>query len=608
MAATPPIAVLKGVRLTLGGAPLFTGVDLSLSRGERMALVGRNGAGKSTLMRILSHETEPDGGEVFLQPGVSVMRLAQEPDLSGYPTALDFVAIGLDQTTRFRAEAELDEWDVPRDLDPVKASGGQARRIALAAAFAQDPDILLLDEPTNHLDVAAIEALEKRLTSFRGAILTVSHDRRFLETITTSVAWLRQGVVRQLDKGYAAYEDWAADVEDAEEAALSKLNTQLKAEERWLARGVTARRRRNMGRVRKLLDMRAEKRQRKVALGEAASGANLAIDTGAQSGRLVIEAKGLSKTFETREGPLEIARNFNLRVMRGDRVGFVGPNGSGKTTLLRMLLGQMPPDAGTVRLSKSAEVAFLDQSRASLKPDETLWDTLAPLGGDQVMVRGYPKHVAAYAKDFLFDSRQLRQPVGALSGGERNRLTLALALAKPSNLLVLDEPTNDLDIETLDLLEEMLADYDGTILLVSHDRAFLDGVVTSVLTPEGNGKWLETPGGYSDYLAQRKSASTKTTETTAAKSISAPSAPRAASKLGYKDQRRLEEFDRLMPERQAEIIALEAAMADPDLFSRQPAEFQKKAARLAAARVELEGYELEWLALEEKRDALARER
>jgi ATP-binding cassette subfamily F protein uup len=605
MAAGPPIAVLKNVRLTLGGGPLFTGVDLQLARGERMALVGRNGAGKSTLMRIVSGETEPDGGEVFLQPGVSVMRLAQEPDLTGYATAMEVVADELDEGMRFRAEAELDIWGVPRDLDPRKASGGQARRIALAAAFARDPDILLLDEPTNHLDVVAIEELEQRLQSFRGAIMAVSHDRRFLENISTSIAWLRQGVVRQLDKGYAAYEDWAADVEEAEEAALAKLNTQLKAEERWLARGVTARRRRNMGRVRKLLDMRAEKRQRKAALGEAAAGANLSIDAGAQSGRLVIEARGLSKTFETRDGPLEIARGFNLRVMRGDRVGFVGPNGSGKTTLLKMLLGELAPDAGSVRLSKTAEVAFLDQSRASLKPDETLWNTLAPLGGDQIIVRGVPKHVAAYARDFLFDPRQLRQPVGALSGGERNRLTLALALAKPSNLLVLDEPTNDLDIETLDLLEEMLADYDGTILLVSHDRAFLDGVVTSVLTPEGGGRWLETPGGYSDYLAQKKQAPVKPTPAPF-RPVSAPVVPKATSKLGYKEQRRLEELNRLMPERQAEIAALEAAMADPDLFTKQAAEFAKKAARLEAARSELESHELEWLALEEKREALAR--
>jgi ATP-binding cassette subfamily F protein uup len=607
--------VLKGVRLTLGGEPLFTGVDLQLARGDRMALVGRNGAGKSTLMRIIAGETEPDGGELFIQPGVAVMRLAQEPDLSGYASAMEFVTEGLDEGLRFRAETELDIWGVPRDLDPRKASGGQARRIALAAAFAQDPDILLLDEPTNHLDVTAIEQLEERLATFRGAIMTVSHDRRFLENVSTSIAWLRQGVVRQLDRGYSAYEDWAADVEDAEEAALSKLNTQLKAEERWMARGVTARRRRNMGRVRKLLDMRSEKRQRKAALGEAAAGANLAIDAGAQSGRLVIEAKGLSKTFQTRDGPLEIARGFNLRVMRGDRVGFVGPNGSGKTTVLKMLLGELAPDAGSARLSKTAEVAFLDQSRASLTPDQTLWDTLAPLGGDQIIVRGYPKHVAAYARDFLFDPRQLRQPVGALSGGERNRLTLALALARPSNLLVLDEPTNDLDIETLDLLEEMLADYDGTILLVSHDRAFLDGVVTSVLTPEGGGRWLETPGGYSDYLAQKRPVASKAGTTPARpvppklvrpRPVPALAAAKASSKLGYKDLRRLEELDRLMPLRQAEIADLEAAMADPGLFVKQPAEFARKAARLEAARCELESHELEWLALEEKRDTLGR--
>jgi ATP-binding cassette subfamily F protein uup len=593
------------VRLSLGGEPLFTGVDLQLARDERMALVGRNGAGKSTLMRIMSGETEPDAGEVFRQPGVSAMRLAQEPNISGLDSAMTFVTRGLDPTLRFRAEAELDAWGVPRDLDPAKASGGQARRIALAAAFAQDPDILLLDEPTNHLDVAAIERLEQRLASFRGGIMMVSHDRRFLENVSTSVAWLRQGKVRELDAGYGAYEDWAADIEEAEQKALDKLSTQLKDEERWLARGVTARRRRNMGRVRKLQDMRAEKRQRKTALGEAASGANLAADAGAQSGRLVIDAKGLSKGFATPAGRLELVKDFSLRVMRGDRVGFVGPNGSGKTTLLKLLLDDLEPDAGHVRLSKTAEVALLDQSRATLKPDETLWDTLTPLGGDQVLVRGRPRHVAAYARDFLFDARQLRQPVGALSGGERNRLTLALALAKPSNLLVLDEPTNDLDVETLDLLEEMLADYDGTILLVSHDRAFLDGVVTSVVTPEGGGKWLETPGGYSDYLAQKKPASAAPRHATP--TSAAPAAPpRTATKLSYKEQRRLEELDRLMPERQLEIAALEKAMADSALFADDPAEFNTKAARLAAARSEIETYEQEWLTLEEKREALAR--
>ena len=454
----------------------------------------------------------------------------------------------------------------------------------------------------------AIELLEKELASFRGAALIVSHDRRFLENVATSVAWLRQGVVRQLGKGYADYEAWAETVEADEERALDKLNTQLKAEERWMARGVTARRRRNMGRVRKLHEMRAEGRQRRAALHDASNAASLAIDSGAQSGRLVIEAKNLTKIFQTAKGPLPIVQDLSLRVMRGDRLGMVGPNGAGKTTLLRLLLGQLAPDTGDVRLAKNLDIAYLDQSRATLQAETTLWDTLAPLGGDQIMVRGYPKHVAAYAKDFLFESRQLHQPVGALSGGERNRLTLALALARPSNLLVLDEPTNDLDIETLDLLEDMLSEYDGTLLLVSHDRAFIDNVVTSVLTPEGNGDWLETPGGYSDYVIQKGSSARASSRTTDTKATSAtPAQPKAPpSKLSYKDTRRLEELNRLMPERQKEISDIEDAMADASLFAKDPKAFHARASRLTAARAELGAYEEEWLALEEKREALAR--
>ena len=610
--AGPPIAVLRGVKLTLGATPLFDGVDLQLARGERMALVGRNGAGKSTLMRILARAIEPDGGEIFMQPGVVARHLLQEPDFAGFNTAIEYVSDGLDDDMLYRAETELLAWGVPQELDLKKASGGQARRIALAHAFAHDPDVLLVDEPTNHLDVPAIELLEDELKAFRGAALIVSHDRRFLENVSTSVAWLRQGTVHTLGKGYAAFEEWAETVETDEEKALDKLNVQLKAEERWMARGVTARRRRNMGRVRKLHEMRDEKKERRIALNQASNTANLGIDAGTQSGRLVIEAKGLTKTFHTPDGDLPIVDNLNLRVMRGDRLGIIGPNGAGKTTLLKLLLGQLEPDAGTLRLAKTLDIAYLDQTRATLKPDVTLWDTLTPLGGDQVMVRGYPKHVAAYAKDFLFESRQLHQPVHALSGGERNRLTLAIALAKPSNLLILDEPTNDLDIETLDLLEDMLSQYEGTLLLVSHDRAFVDNVVTSILTPEGKGQWLETPGGYSDYVAQKKSGgvafrssaldpSSKGGSKVADKTPGAP-----ASKLTFKDQHRLTELNRLMPERQKEIIDLEDAMADSALFSKDPKGFQTRANRLTAARAELESYEEEWFALEEKREALGR--
>jgi ATP-binding cassette subfamily F protein uup len=605
--AGPPIAVLRGVMLTLGAAPLFTGVDLALARGERMALVGRNGAGKSTLMRILGRAIEPDGGEIFMQPGVVARHLLQEPDFSGFATALDYVSDKLDPDMFYRAESELGAWGVPFDLDLSKASGGQSRRIALAHAFAHDPDILLLDEPTNHLDVPAIELLEQELKAFRGAALIVSHDRRFLENVSTSVAWLRQGVVRQMDKGYTVFEEWAETVEADEEKALDKLNVQLRAEERWMARGVTARRKRNMGRVRKLHDMRSEKLQRRTALNAASSTASLAIDSGAQSGRLVIEAKGLSKQFHTSAGVLPIVNDLSLRVMRGDRLGLVGPNGAGKTTLLRLLLGQIEPDSGSLRLAKNLDITYLDQTRATLSPEATLWNTLAPLGGDQIIVRGYPKHVAAYAKDFLFESRQLHQPVGALSGGERNRLTLALALAKPSNLLILDEPTNDLDIETLDLLEDMLAEYDGTLLLVSHDRAFIDNVVTSVLTPQGGGQWLETPGGYTDYLAQA-GATSAASRRTAHKTLPpiAPAAKTPAAKLSYKEARRLEELERLMPERQDEITRLEDEMADSALFTKDPKAFHAHANRLAAARNELAAYEAEWMTLEVKREALAK--
>ncbi len=610
--AGPPIAVLRGVKLTLGATPLFSGVDLPLARGERMALVGRNGAGKSTLMRILARALEPDAGEVFIQPGVDARHLLQEPDFTGFKTAIEYVSEGLDDDMLYRAETELLSWGVPQDLDLSKASGGQARRIALAHAFAHDPDVLLLDEPTNHLDVPAIELLEEELRAFRGAVLIVSHDRRFLENVSTSVAWLRQGTVHTLGKGYAAFEEWADTVEADEEKALDKLNVQLKAEERWMARGVTARRRRNMGRVRKLHEMRDEKKERRIALNQASNTANLGIDAGQQSGRLVIEAKGLTKTFQTPDGPLPIVDNINLRVMRGDRLGIIGPNGAGKTTLLKLLLGQIEPDAGSLRLAKTLEIAYLDQTRATLKPDVTLWDTLTPLGGDQVMVRGHPRHVAAYAKDFLFESRQLHQPVHALSGGERNRLTLAMALAKPSNLLILDEPTNDLDIETLDLLEDMLSEYEGTLLLVSHDRAFVDNVVTSILTPEGKGQWLETPGGYADYVAQKKSGAVvfrssalETSQKAPAKAAPAKgSAP--AAKLSFKDQHRLTELNRLMPERQKEITDLEDAMADSAMFTKDPKGFQTRANRLTTARAELQSYEEEWLGLEEKREALAR--
>ncbi|MEM7781720.1 MAG: ABC-F family ATP-binding cassette domain-containing protein, partial [Pseudomonadota bacterium] len=480
--ARPPLLTLSEIELSFGGRPLFEGVTFPLSKGERCALVGRNGAGKSTLMKLVAGSIEPDAGELWMQPGSGAAFVAQEPDFSPYSTILDFVADGLED--RHRAEAELTEVALDPDADPASLSGGQLRRAAIARGFAKDPDILLMDEPTNHLDIATIQALEARLRGFRGAALIVSHDRAFLEAVSTNTLWLRQGRVLKSPEGYATFETWAEGIEAEEEKALSRMQTQLKDEHRWLARGVTGRRRRNQGRLTKLKEMRAKAAELRAGLNEARSSADLSADTGDVMSRKVIETRGLEKAFERADcTALTIVRDLSIKILRGDRIGLVGPNGIGKTTLLKLLLGELEPDAGSVKVSKAVKILYLDQARDSLKSKDTLWETLAPNGGDHIMVQGKSRHVAGYAKDSLFDPSQLRQPVGALSGGERNRLTLAVALAQPCDLLVLDEPTNDLDMQTLDLLEDMLANYEGTLLLVSHDRAFLDGTVTSCLVP-----------------------------------------------------------------------------------------------------------------------------
>lgn len=612
--AQPPVLSLTDIQLTFGGKPVFEGVTLSIGPNERAVLVGRNGAGKSTLMKVIAGRIDPDEGDVWRQPGTHAVYLSQEPDLSGFDSLLDFAVQDLPAISaedRHLAEAELMAMGLDPSADPAKLSGGQKRRAALARAFAADPDILLLDEPTNHLDIPAIEQLEARLQGFHGALLMVSHDRRFLEKISSSCFWLRQGKVRRFHQGYAKFDDWAAEVEAEEEKALDRLNTQLKAEQRWLERGVTARRKRNQGRLRKVMDMRAERQSRKTGLNEIRATSDMTLETAEGSGKRVIEARGISKTFDTPAGKLPVVQELNLRIQRGDRLGLVGPNGAGKSTLIKLLLGEIEPDAGSVKLGTNLEIAYLDQNRARLDPNDTLWQALAPEGGDQIVVRGTPRHVASYAQDFLFKSEQLRQPVSALSGGERNRLLLAIALAKPSNLLVLDEPTNDLDMETLDLLEDMLAEYDGTLILVSHDRAVLDGVVTSCLSPVGDGKWVETPGGYSDAARQLKEikgsrASGTDTGGSSSRASGKSSKPAAKSqnKLSFKDKHRLEELDKLMPKLQKQIEALEAELADPALFNKNPDRFHKASSELETTRDTLEEAEMEWLELEEKRESL----
>jgi ATP-binding cassette subfamily F protein uup len=600
---------MKSLRLSLGGAALFDGVDLSLKRKERACLVGANGAGKSTLLRILAGEIEADDGIVSRERGVNLAMVAQEPDPSGFASLLDFVEAVAPENAppRHRAETEL----IALGLDPLRAptglSGGEIRRAALAAAFARDPDVLLLDEPTNHLDIPAILALEERLNAFRGGVLLISHDRRFLERVSTSTYWLRQRRVIKLDRGYAHFDAWADAVALEEERDSARLETQLKAEERWLARGVTARRSRNEGRRRKLMAMRQERRERSALSANAR--AQLTAGDAGESGRLVIEARGVSKSFPTDDGERAIVKNLDLRIMRGDRLGLIGPNGAGKTTLIALLLQRIAPDAGNVRIGAGVEIAFVDQNRAVLDPDASIWDTLCPLGGDSIVVRGQSRHVASYAADFLFTPAQLRQPTRALSGGERNRLALALALAKPANLLVLDEPTNDLDMDSLDALEEMLSGFDGTLIVVSHDRAFLDGVTTSVLGARDNGVWVETPGGYDDFVREHGGWESPGSSPAEARAAPTPHAfaPRAARKLSYKQTQRLAALEARVPALEQEIATLEQRLGDASFFVADKDAFAKAAARLDDARREKDQAETEWLELETLREALARD-
>jgi ATP-binding cassette subfamily F protein uup len=592
-----PILALKDVRLADGPLMLFDGVDLGLEPRVRACLVGRNGAGKSTLLRILAGQADPDAGERVATPGIRVAFVPQEPRIEG-ATVLDHAIAG--GAPSHRAEAELATFG----MDPAKStqglSGGEIRRAALARALAEDPDVLLLDEPTNHLDILAIETLEAELRESRAAVLIVSHDRAFLERVTTRCFWLEHRQVRRLDKGFGHFDAWMEKVEAQEAEEARRLDRAIQREQHWMARGVTARRARNEGRRRRLLAMRQNMTDR---LKELRGGLNMGLASSGTSGQRVVEAKGISKAF----GERVILKGFSTRILRGDRVAIVGPNGAGKTTLIKLLLGELAPDAGEVKLGTNLEVNYIDQARADLSGETTLREVLLPHGGDQVMVRGQPRHVVSYAKDFLFSEMQLRQPVRSLSGGERNRLLLARALAKPANVMVLDEPTNDLDMDTLDLLEDLLADYEGTLILVSHDRDFVDRLATSTIGLDGLGHAVETPGGWQDFVVQNPGFfGTPAAPVAAARPAPAAAKPEraAATKLSFKEQRRLEELNRLVHELPDKVAALETALADPALYGRDPAAFERFSRALDEARRQLAGAEEEWLALEERREAL----
>ncbi|WP_374453318.1 ABC-F family ATP-binding cassette domain-containing protein [Phenylobacterium sp.] len=597
----PPVLALKDVRLADGPKMLFDGVDLAVEPRSRACLVGRNGAGKSTLLKILAGQIAADEGERTVQPSIRIAYVPQEPDIAG-ETLLDYVVAGGAEPHRGEAALEL------FGIDPAKPakglSGGEIRRTALARAFAEEPDVILLDEPTNHLDILAIETLEAELANSRAALVIVSHDRAFLDRVTNRCFWLEHRKVRRLEKGFAAFDEWVERILAAEAEEGRRLDKQLEKEEYWLRRGVTGRRARNEGRRRALMELRKTKVER---MREVRGDLSMGLASSGLSGQRVAEVKNIAKAF----GDRTLVKDFSTRILRGDRVAIVGPNGAGKTTLVKLLLGELPPDSGSVNLGVNLEIAYIDQGRVDLKPEMTLRDVLTPLGGDQVMVRGQPKHVAAYAKEFLFTDNQLRQPVRSLSGGERNRLLLARALATPANLLVLDEPTNDLDMDTLDLLEDLLADYEGTLILVSHDRDFVDRLATSTIALDGHGRVVETPGGWQDFLSQNpgffKSVAAGAAPAPAAPKPAAPRAePSKPSKLSYKDQRRLQELDAAIAALPGKIAKLETDMADPNLYTRDPSGFAKLSAALEAARQELAASEEEWLELEERREALAR--
>jgi ABC transport system ATP-binding/permease protein len=604
----PPILKLDDIKLTFGVTPLLDGANLQVEPGDRICLVGRNGSGKSTLMKIAAGLVEAQSGEVFRHPSATIRYLEQAPDFAGYDTVQAYAEAGLGPgDDAYRVTYLLEHLGLTGQEHPESLSGGEARRAALARVMAPEPDILMLDEPTNHLDLPTIEWLEGELQQTRSALVLISHDRRFLEKVSTSTVWLDRGQSRRLNRGFAHFEEWRDKVLEEEELEQHKLGKAIEREEHWMRYGVTARRKRNMRRVGELQAMRAEYRGHKGPQGAVqATAADVR-----ESGKLVIEAEAITKSY----GERVIIAPFSLRVHRGDCIGLVGPNGAGKTTLLKMLTGQLEPDSGTVKLGTNLEIATLDQKREDLNPNDTLAHYLTDGRGDNLLVNGELKHVTGYMKDFLFQPEQARTPIRNLSGGERARLILARILAKPTNLLILDEPTNDLDIETLDLLQEIVAGFSGTVILVSHDRDFLDRTVTSTIAPanpdQPDGRWIEYAGGYSDMMAQRKGAAEekrkaeKQERAKAAPSASASQDPsKAKAKLSFKQKFALENLPKEMEKAQGEIAKREQRMADPNLFAKDPAAFNTLAQEMTKLREKLEAMEEEWLELEMLREEI----
>lgn len=599
MVVEAPIYTIRGAKLSFGLNPLFTDVDLYINRGDKICLVGRNGCGKSTLLKVIAREIEPDEADFFIQPGVRIGYMPQEPDFTGFKTLREVVEAGLSKEEKnqtYRADRLIEYFAINENQNPEQSSGGERRKAALARSLIGEPDILLLDEPTNHLDITTIEKLEDLIKKFSGAVIVISHDRMFLDHISQTTFWLDRGVLRRNNKGFGAFEEWEDQVIEQEIIEQKALNKKIAEETEWLHKGVTARRRRNMGRLRRLQQLRQERREQIKMAGSV----NLEAETAELRSKMVIEAKHISKSF----GDREIVKDFSIRVIKGNKIGIVGPNGSGKTTLIKLLTKRLEPDSGFVHIGKNLEEAYFDQNRITLDPKKTLWKTLCN-EGDHIWVRGHFRHVVAYLKDFLFKPDQAQCPVSTLSGGEKNRLMLALALAKQSNFLVLDEPTNDLDMDTLDLLQEVLDDYEGTILIVSHDRDFMDKVATSLIYMRGDGTVYEHVGSYSELLEKLKGIPLKTDN----RKQNTKEEPKIREKnktlkLSYKEQYMLENLPKEIEKLGEENKAIEVALGNANLYTDDPQKFDELTSKLAANKENLEKMENQWLEVQMKADEL----
>ncbi len=601
--AQPPLLTLQNMQLTFGTTPLLTGADLTVNPRDRLCLVGRNGSGKSTLLKMAAGLVEADEGERFVKPGTTLRYLPQEPDLSGFASIRDYVEDGLEGADQaYRIPYLLESLGLTGDESPANLSGGEARRAALARTLAPEPDLLMLDEPTNHLDLPAIEWLEEELMSMSSALVLISHDRRFLERLSRRTVWMDRGQTRELDQGFGAFEDWRDRLIEEEELEQHKLGRQIAREQHWIVHGVSGRRKRNVRRVKELADLRKTHKEYRSVQG----GMSATVVDAQKSGKSVVRMENVTKGFDGRT----IVDDFSIKINRGERIGVIGPNGSGKTTLLKLIMGKLEADTGRIDLGTNLEPLIIDQKRESLNPEWTLKEALTDGGSDTVMVGGKPLHVVRYMKDFLFAPEQQRTPLHVLSGGERGRLQLARGLRHPSNLLVLDEPTNDLDLETLDLLQELVADYNGTVLIVSHDRDFLDRTVTRAVGYEGDGRWQVYAGGYSDMVAQRgegvtarrrldSSGSPKTGQKKTDDKPNDMAAPSSGPKLSYKHKFRLEQLPKEIAAAEARIATMTEKMGDPDYFARDPDGFMATSEALAEVQDTLDTLEMEWLELSE---------